>query len=110
MEQERGSRPVLHKFFAFLSDDDTELLTSIIKKRSPELMSEFSTANWEDFDDNGKLRIIESIVDDVLGDEFMDNLDEGWEPTAYGKEVHSLLNRINVERIGVNDRLRESDA
>lgn len=97
---------MVHKFFAFLSDTDTELLTSIIEKRSPELVAEFNTAHWEDFDDYGKLRIIESIVDDVLGDEFMDNLDEGWEPTTYGKEVHSLLNKVNAERIIVNDRLQ----
>lgn len=98
---------MIHKFFAFLSEADTELLTSIAQRQSPEVATQMDSAHWEDLDDREKSKISNTVVN-FLGDEFTDNLDESWEPTAYAKEVHSLLNKVNAERIIVNDRLRES--
>jgi hypothetical protein len=36
---------------------------------------------------------------DVLAREFLDNLDDEWEPTPYGNEISDVLNRFKAARL-----------
>jgi hypothetical protein len=78
--------------FNFLSSTDVQLLNEILTRRNPTLVN--------------KIRHSESVaradaeeIIYTINDEFMNHLDDDWEPTEYGRTVSRLLEQINAVRI-----------
>ena len=80
--------------FSFLSDYDGELLKAVLKRRDPTLADRLKA-------DGRVSRPDAKLIMNVLSEEFIDNLDDEWEPTPYGKEISDVLNRFNAARLGL---------
>jgi hypothetical protein len=78
--------------FAFLSQADRELLDEIVSRREIELWTRVRRSQSVSRADVAQLLI-------TLSDEFLDHLDEDWEPTDYGKTVDRILRQINKVQI-----------
>jgi hypothetical protein len=80
--------------FEFLSRDQAGLLVEILSRRAPELTARISTAPALSRSD-----AVEIV--NILSEEFVDHLDEHWEPTDYGRTVSEILSRVNAQQIAV---------
>ncbi len=78
--------------FAFLSQTDHELLDGIVSRRKTELWARVQRSQSVSRSDIEQLLL-------TLNDEFLDHLDEEWEPTDYGKAVDRILRQINKVQI-----------
>ena len=78
--------------FAFLSQTDRKLLDEIVSRRKIELWTRVRRSRSVSRADVAQLLI-------TLSDEFMDHLDEDWEPTDYGKTVDRILRQLNKVQI-----------
>ena len=78
--------------FGFLDDADARLVSEVLARRNPALADRVQRSELLSRND------ADEIVT-ALGDEFVDNLDEHWEPTDYGRTVSRLQARVNTARI-----------
>lgn len=78
--------------FSFLSSAEATLLNEILHRRNPELLRRMRLSQ----------NVSRSDADEMvntLGTEFVNHLDDDWEPTEYGKTVSDLQDRVNTARI-----------
>lgn len=76
----------------FLHDDERRMLHDNVSRRDPalsEILAVTDTVSRSDAE----------LIVSILCDEFIDNLDDDWEPTAYGTAVSHLLQRVNAARL-----------
>lgn len=78
--------------FDFLDGGQAELLVEILSRRRPELAARIRTAPALSRPD-----AVEIV--NTLSEEFVDHLDEDWEPTDYGRAVSEILSRVNAQQI-----------
>lgn len=78
--------------FGFLSVSEAALLNDVLARRNPSLLERLTQL------DRVSLKQAEQLLL-LLGDEFIDALDEDWEPTEYGKLVSSVLDHVNAVKI-----------
>lgn len=78
--------------FSFLTTPQVELLSEVLARRDASLFARVRRAGAVSRSD------AEQIVE-VLGAELVNNLDEDWEPTDYGRSVSGVLTKFNVARI-----------
>ncbi|MFC7673244.1 hypothetical protein ACFQWH_09195 [Mycolicibacterium sp. GCM10028919] len=78
--------------FSFLTTPQVELLSEVLARRDASLFARVRRASAVSRSD------AEQIVE-VLGAELVNNLDEDWEPTDYGRSVSGVLTKFNVARI-----------
>lgn len=76
-----------------LNTAETALLHAVLDRRNPSLAARIRLHEAVSRSDS------EGIVT-VLGDELINNLDDEWEPTEYGRAVTAVLARFNAHRIG----------
>ena len=76
----------------FLSTAEAQLLDAILAGRDVELVARLRR------DETVSRSDAERVVT-VLGDELVNNLDDEWEPTEYGRAVSALQSRFNTARI-----------
>lgn len=79
--------------FSFLTTTQVELLSEVLARRNASLAARVQRAGAVSRSD------AEQIVE-ILNDELVNNLDETWEPTDYGRSVSGVLTKFNVARIG----------
>lgn len=75
-----------------LRDAEKWTLRDVLARRDPALserVAETDTVSRSDAE----------LIVSILCDEFIDNLDGDWEPTAYGKAISDLLQRVNAVRL-----------
>lgn len=78
--------------FSFLTTPQVELLSEVLARRDASLFARVRRASAVSRSD------AEQIVE-ILGAELVNNLDEDWEPTDYGRSVSGVLTKFNVARI-----------
>jgi hypothetical protein len=78
--------------FEFLTRDHAGLLVEIISRRHPELAHRIRTAPALSRPD-----AVEIV--NTLSEEFVDHLDQDWEPTDYARTVSEILSRVNAQQI-----------
>jgi hypothetical protein len=78
--------------FSFLTTTQVEILTEVLARRSASLAARVRRASAVSRSD------AEQIVE-ILNDELVNNLDDDWEPTDYGRSVSGVLAKFNVARI-----------
>jgi hypothetical protein len=78
--------------YNFLDADDRTLISEILRRSSPELVAGIQRAGTISSAD------AEQVMK-VLSDEFLNHLDDDWEPTAYGRVVSSLMDHFNAARL-----------
>jgi hypothetical protein len=83
---------MLDSRFSFLTTTQVELLTKVLVRRNASLAARVQRADAVSRSD------AEQIVE-ILNDELVNNLDEAWEPTDYGRSVSGVLTKFNVARI-----------
>lgn len=76
----------------YLDATDSRLIFEVIARRNTALHDRVTRGDSVSRDD------ADEIVT-VLGDELLDNLDDHWEPTAYGLAVSAAQARFNFARI-----------
>ena len=76
----------------FLSAAEAQLLEVVLARRDSDLCARLRRAETVSRSD------AERVVT-VLGDELVNNLDDEWEPTEYGRAVSALQSRFNTARI-----------
>ena len=76
----------------FLSTAEAQLLDDILARRDVELVARFRRAAAVSRSDAERVVV-------ALGDELLNNLDDEWEPTEYGRAVSALQSRFNTARI-----------
>lgn len=83
---------MLDSRFSFLTTPQVELLSEVLARRDASLFARVRRASAVSRSD------AEQIVE-ILGAELVNNLDEDWEPTDYGRSVSGVLTKFNVARI-----------
>ncbi|KMO84146.1 hypothetical protein BST22_13725 [Mycolicibacterium chubuense] len=78
--------------FSFLSISDAALLNDVLARRNPNLLEGLTQLN------RLSLEHAEQVVL-LLSDEFINALDDDWEPTEYGKRISDLLAQVNAVKI-----------
>jgi hypothetical protein len=78
--------------FDFLNDEQAVLLVEILTRRHAELADRIRGAPALTRPD-----AVEIV--NTLSEEFVDHLDEDWEPTDYGRTVSEILARVNAQQI-----------
>lgn len=76
----------------FLSTAEAGLLDTVLARRDSELFARLRRSATVSRSDAERIVI-------VLGDELVNNLDDEWEPTEYGRAVSALQSRFNTARI-----------
>lgn len=76
----------------FLHDDERQMLHGVLSRRDPALSEKVAVTDTVSRSDA-------ELIVSILSDEFIDNLDEDWEPTAYGTAISDLLQRVNAARL-----------
>lgn len=75
-----------------LRDAEKRTLYDVLARRDPALAEKVAVTDTVSRSDA-------ELIVSILSDEFVDNLDEDWEPTAYGKAISDLLQRVNAARL-----------
>jgi hypothetical protein len=78
--------------FSFLTASECDSLDEILTRRSGSLLERIRQT----------AAVTQSQADDIvaaLSEEFIDNVDDDWEPTDYGRHVSALMARFNAARI-----------
>jgi hypothetical protein len=78
--------------FSFLGTAHAELLDAILARRSSTLLERVRRADSVSSSDAEEIMTI-------MSEEFTNNLDDGWEPTEYGRTVSALMAQFNAARI-----------
>lgn len=78
--------------FAYLSQADRDLLNEVLSRRNALLLDKIRRSH-------AVLRADAQEILLTLSEEFMDHLDDDWEPTDYGKTVDRILRQINKVQI-----------
>jgi hypothetical protein len=78
--------------FSFLSTAHADLLNEILTRRKPALLERVRRADSVSSSDAEEIMTI-------MSEEFTNNLDDGWEPTEYGRTVSALMAQFNAARI-----------
>lgn len=76
----------------FLRDDERRMLHDVVSRRDPALSKKLAVTDTVSCSDA-------ELIVSILCDEFIDNLDDEWEPTEYGKAISDLLQRVNAEKL-----------
>ena len=76
----------------FFHDDERQMLLDVLSRRDPALFEKVAVIDTVSRSDA-------ELIVSILSDEFIDNLDEDWEPTAYGTAISDLLQRFNAARL-----------
>jgi hypothetical protein len=77
--------------FEFLDESERETLREVLGRRDPALFARI--ARESDMSRNDA-----ELIVSTLADEFMNGLDNDWEPTPYGTTISALLQRVNAAR------------
>ncbi|WP_162938598.1 hypothetical protein [Mycobacterium kyogaense] len=75
-----------------LRDSENRMLRDVLNRRDPALFEKVAKTDTVSRSDA-------ELIVSILSDEFIDNLDASWEPTAYGTAISDLLQRINAVRL-----------
>ena len=78
--------------FNFLTTTQVEILSEVLARGNASLAARVRRASAVSRSD------AEGIVE-ILGAELVNNLDEHWEPTDYGRSVSDVLTKFNLARI-----------
>lgn len=78
--------------FENLREDEKRMLRDVLSRRTPALFARIASTDRLSPSDA-------EIIVVALSDEFTDNLDDRWEPTAYGTVISDLLQRVNEARL-----------
>jgi len=78
--------------FRFLSAAHAELLNEILARRSPILLEQVRRGTSVSPSDAEEITT-------VISDEMIDNLDDDWEPTDYGRAVSAVFAQFNAARV-----------
>lgn len=76
----------------FLHDEERQKLHDVLSRRDPTLFEKVAATGTVSRSDA-------ELIVSILCDELIDNLDEDWEPTAYGTAISDLLQRVNAARL-----------
>jgi hypothetical protein len=78
--------------FSFLSGEHAQRLNDILSRRNAVLLRRINISQVVSRSDAEEIIL-------TLAEEFINNLDDDWEPTGYGREVDSILGRVNAALI-----------
>lgn len=78
--------------FGFLTSSQADTLREILGRRNTTLLEKIQASDLVTRSD------AQTLVSN-LSDELTDNLDDEWEPTAYGQIVSEILSRVNSAQI-----------
>lgn len=68
------------------------MLHDVLSRRDPALSEKVAVTD-------AVARSDAELIVSILSDEFIDNLDDEWEPTEYGKAISHLLQRVNAAKL-----------
>lgn len=78
--------------FSFLSVSEAALLNDVLDRRDPNLLEQLTRLNRVSLDQAEQVVLL-------LSDEFLNALDDDWEPTEYGKTISRILAQVNAVKI-----------
>ena len=78
--------------FGFLGESQATLLHEILVRRDSDLIDRLRHSASVSTSDA-------AAIVSILSDELTENLDDDWEPTAYGRTVSAVLARFNMARL-----------
>ena len=75
-----------------LRDAEKRMLRDVLHRRDPALFERVARTETVSLSDA-------ELIVSILSEEFIDNLDDNWEPTEYGIAISDLLQRVNAARL-----------
>lgn len=75
-----------------LRDQERRILRDVLSRRDPALFERLARAETVSPSDA-------ELIVSILSEEFIDNVDDNWEPTEYGIAISDLLQRVNAARL-----------